>query len=409
MLSNNLSARRAAVAIALQRYGTLPPQEAEDRVGDALLLLVEGERSFIPRPRMDTEGYRVRYALGHVAGGLRRRAQVAKDKVQAEVCFTDLGEMGLERLEAPSRLAHEAIWLTASGEMLDTMSIVERIMSEHAARAAELLGMDVDDERLPLEIARQLDLIEERELAEPAWLYTPSESEPVVDPERILDCDVSAEEVNRASSGPVFWTDESLLPPRLDEDDWPQHREGNATRLVPQLAESRRAWSAELLAAWNQARVAWKWVCDPQPIIRWLKGGEAEFVVQEQETAAEALDDLREILLCLDEDCFVTQARSVARALAERSGSDGLGWKPDGGKTPAEELQEALEEFFGLEEEWLPPDLPPAAVLRREIEDWLANLKCWPSQRAGIEALLNGASPREARIVERRAFARSRG
>lgn len=375
----SLPMRRCAVAIALQRYSGVP--DVEDRVGDALLALVEADHDFRPRPGKDGPGYRARYALGQVAGTLREQAQIVKKQSAAEIAATDLGITSLF-FDSPSQLfAADRLWVV-NGKVTPERVIVES--TDDSAKTQAVLNT----------LAADIESLYENPEPDLRFIYD------FAAPPLFVSNIPNAEEVLEASQNNAFWDDTEAPVIEIRTD-------GEATRPVGAMARDRAAWPEGVLDAWSEARAAWHWVADPKPILEFLAG--EDIFLPEDPCVHEVVGAMEQLEVAVTElvedDHHDTVARSVARTLAERIVSDGLTAKPDDGSM-VETLREAFITLLNAEpDEWKPAPLPTAEILKAQVEDWLAKLKCWPSQRIGIQALLDGASPWEARQAEQAWFA----
>jgi hypothetical protein len=103
--------------------------------------------------------------------------------------------------------------------------------------------------------------------------------------------------------------------------------------------------------------------------------------------------------------------RAVARVLARIIVDKGVSVKTEPGQTPQEALFEAFCWYLGVDGTYgWQERLPRVEALRPRAEQWVEKVaalkRVWPSQAAAVEALvLHNASPSEARVAARAAFA----
>ena len=378
----SLAVRRLAVAIAMQRYGQMP--DADDRVADALAALVEAEHGFKSIPGKDTDGYRVRYALGKVAGSIRNRAQAVKENSASEIAATDLGVEQLFYDGKGTLLGEDRLWVVHGKVTPESTLLAASADPEALKLALDNFGLD------------DFYAAEHDEEVEALFTYFVPEQEPL-----FLSDIPDAEAVLAATRGNAQWDAEELWNDhedvRLDEQ--------SKIRPCNALARDRYSWSTDTLQAWQDARREWGWITNPEPILAYLAGETDlpdERAAHDVIRAMESLSDI--IVEDTDDDNFDAVGHSVARSLAERIVRDGLTYKPSDGSM-VETLRCAFIDYFGAEPDgWDPPDLPSAEILREQTAEWLKGLKCWPSQRIGINALVMGASPYEARQAEQAWF-----
>jgi len=380
-----LNARRAAVVATLARYGQMP--DVEDRIGDALEALTTGWLNFNPQGKYNGFAYQLRYALGQVAGITRRRAQEVKEMSAAEVTATDAG-------------VEELFYNGSEGDTSLLGPGRAWIVKGHIVTESELLAEAADPgalkEALDALAAEDIYAPKHDEDIEPAFLFEVPGREP------LFRSDVeNADEVVAASRGVVPWID--------GFEEWYEVREDEASKMRPVNAMSRdeHSWHEDVLEAWSAARQAWRGVFDPTDLLNVLAGNNA--VLGENDSIALlAMYSLSEAILdTTGDDNFDSVGRSAARSLAEYIVRDGLTWKPDQGSS-TDALRVAFTDFFGAEPDADSQVTPDAVVLRKQVEDWLGQIKMWPSQRAEIEALLDGATPWEARKVGKAVFKASR-
>jgi len=392
--------------MALRRYGRIP--DVDDRVGDALAALVEGADRFKPQPGRDGVGYFLQYALSYVAGALRNGASVAKGWGDEAVTFSDL---------APTALGIERVWETLpgtsdeepgetqfvlnNGKVASTLEIIELITGHDDRRriAAKHLGIQADDEALPVRLLQALDGLASHFTADGRWIVEPSQPTSVVThdlaPTTVIrngvQTEMSAanmrEAVEAASKGTVPWVLEQCNVQYEEREEGPDFYPDES--VWPKKVD-RRLW-LELLGVWA-------WVECPGVVLDALAG--EDISPSSAEAAAIELMDTLAVALADEAD---GSCRRVAGALAFRV-------KAQHDAVDKQALYEAFCEFFGVDGSgaW-DAEMPSAGALQPRVAAWIdkvaAHKGVWPSQAAAITALvLKGASPREAKAASQRAY-----
>lgn len=387
--------------MALRRYGRIP--DVDDRVGDALVALVEGADRFKPQAGRDGVGYFLQYVLSFVAGALRNGASVAKAWSDEAVTFSDLAPsaLGIERVwetlpGTPDDEPDETQFVLNNGKVASTMEIVELITGHNDRRriAAGHLGIQADDAALPVRLLQALDSIAGSFTADGRWIVEePTGPTPVVSHDLDLPDVVTMsgtitarEAVERASRGTVPWAVEQCGVQYEEREENPDFYPDES--VWPKQVD-RRLWVSTLKA--------WAW-CDPGLVYSHLAG--EDVVLYPEETDAMELMHTMAVALADEAD---GSCRRVAGALAFRVKA-----QHDGVNKQA--LYEALCEFFGVDGSgaW-EHESPSASALQARAEQWVAKVAAhkgvWPSQAAAIGALvLKGASPREAKAVGQKAY-----
>jgi len=132
--------------MALNRYGQVP--DVEDRVSDALAVLVEGSHRFKPQPGRDGTGYYLRYVLAEVLadepdGSVRAVARALARRVALMPVVVQV-EDGQSREEA---LAEALCWFLGGDgtfgwhEELPSAESLRRPVEDWVARVARQRGV----------------------------------------------------------------------------------------------------------------------------------------------------------------------------------------------------------------------------------------------------------------------------
>ena len=420
--------------MALRRYG-VGFMDIDARVSDALVALVEGANRFEPQPQRDGIGYFLQYTLSYVAGSLRNGATHAKAWSDEAVCFTDI---------KPDALGIDYIWETLpggdgeepdetqfvlnNGKVASTLEIIELVTSHPERRriAAKALGIQADDQALPVRLLQALESIEGMLTADPRWPREPESPSPVVTHEleavtvirNGVQTEMSAAEateaVEAASRTSVVWSpEETGVQYESDAIPWVAWEEGDRTRAYrsPYLDDSI---IPERVARYLQEAVvnAWAYFADicevmnmypsATAILTALEGSEV-WLSDAEQYAVDSTLALAEMLADESDGC----ANTVALWLAEEITSEGLVVNSQG------RMLRGFRELFGLDYSGWSEELPSAASLRPAVERWVrkacACQGVWPSQKAAIHSLvLSGASPFEARSAARAAYSSAR-
>jgi len=215
--------------------------------------------------------------------------------------------------------------------------------------------------------------------------------------------------VSRASDNVPMWVPEELVDHSETDSPWPSWLEGEDNRAYRSPYAGDAAWPKSVTRSmWASLVAAWKNAGDADQVFAAMVGGECELSEDEQRVLV-LLENLADTL----SEETDGSARTVASALANKVHTLGVHVQVEDDQTPQEALRDTFAWFLGAEAGRWEYELPTADGLPRSVEEWVGRVcnarGVWPSQSAAIQALkLHNASPQEARIAARAAFAAGR-
>jgi len=373
-----------AANMARERYQGMP--DVEDRVSDALLGLAEAAKEYSPySDAQDGAGYFTQFALDKVATVLRRKAAAAAEESKdypLSMFLDDEGEMLPVSLVTrdtetfrPSDLGVKYLWNPEDPDddrvVLDNGAVVTPDQFVQLTLNVEDRYFQADDlfAGLPGSLEWKVDRA--------IW--------GVVDALRAGETDV-----------PVPGTKRGIVLPNEEEHYERPRRNQLIERPVDAFSRDTATWSPALIAAFDDAVIAWRKLAALQcSVIRAYRSATTpKWYDDKLETrAGEALYQLRETLYEDADDQYQEEswARSVARNLQERL--------VGAVRVDSTELLAALNTFFGVDGDGYPEHANTQAITAEFRQRVQNGRRLWPSQKVAITALIDGVSPQQARAM----------